>query len=81
MGEFVQGFTLNGYTYWPYDDVNNNHKLLIIAFDSHGVEKKRFSFDGYRYVSAINVDADNEKVQFVTQGNSFTVSWLDLEVE
>ena len=77
----TKGFTWKGHTYWPYDDNNNYLKLIVVAYDSNGVEKKRFHFDGYRYVSAIEVDEENEKVIFTTQGDTFSVNWEDLMID
>ncbi|MFD2442880.1 hypothetical protein ACFSO7_02575 [Bacillus sp. CGMCC 1.16607] len=76
----IIGISWEGYTYWPYDDNGNMSQLIFVAYDSQGVEVKRFSFNGYRYVSGITIDKENEKFVITTQGDSFTINWEDLLV-
>ncbi|WP_161598865.1 hypothetical protein [Bacillus mesophilum] len=42
---------------------------------------KPIHFDGYRYVSAIEVDEENATVIFTTQGDTFSVNWEDLMID
>jgi len=78
-GTTVKGFILGDYTYWPYDDVNNMSDLIIVAYDSNGVEQRRFSYSG-RYTSSIIIDNINQTVQLTLQSNTLTLNWSDLKL-
>ena len=78
------------YTYWAYSTVNNDDKLIVVAFDSDSIEVQRWEIPGYRYAKDVEIDTQNQKITFImkqmTGGNEndgfFPVSfdWDELRI-
>ena len=53
------------YSYYAFQTVNNDSKLVVVAFDSDNIEVKRWEVLGYRYAKDIEIDEQNQKVNFL----------------
>ncbi|GED71150.1 hypothetical protein BRE01_48520 [Brevibacillus reuszeri] len=59
------------YTYWAYSTLNNDDKLIVVAFDSDGIEVQRWEKSGYRYAKDIEVDEQNQKITFIMRQSNY----------
>lgn len=73
------GFVFGDYVYWPFDDEFNGGQFIIVAFNTQGIEVKRFNLSG-RYVTNIVIDDVNRKITFQNQYPDNTRDWSEFEI-
>ena len=73
-----------GFTYYPLSYIDNRVAYAIattITYDNELIIIKIFEAQGSRYIWEINIDQDNQKVNFVGQSsNVASVSFFDLGI-
>ena len=53
------------YSFYAFSPDNDDYKLVVIAFDSNNREVKSWIIPGYRYAKDIEIDYQNQEVNFL----------------
>ncbi|GED71151.1 hypothetical protein BRE01_48530 [Brevibacillus reuszeri] len=59
------------YSYYALTPENNDYYLIVIAFDSDGIEVKRWQKSDYRYAKDIEIDEQNQKITFIMKQSNY----------